>query len=181
MKKTEEINDYDYKKMIKDFETSQRFENHIKKIKKRWEEEGKKFQTSIEHMKEFREETYKRKNKELINKLNQKETLLITSLEHKQKDKMKEKERAIALLMEKEKIAKENVEKFMEEQEKLRLLFQAENIQKRIFIYFIINYILYIQLNLLRRETKNKKQKVKNISLKKIMMKLKDMKIILLN
>ena len=35
MKKTEEINDYEYKKMIKDFETNQRFENHIKSGKKK--------------------------------------------------------------------------------------------------------------------------------------------------
>ena len=142
MKKTAEINDYDYKKMIKDFEIYQRFENHIKQIKKKWKEEGKKFQTNIEHMKEYREKAYKMKNKELVNKLNHKESLLITSLEHKQKDKMKEKERAIAELMEKEKTAKENVEKYMEEQEKLRLIFQEETHQKRIFIYFIINYFL---------------------------------------
>ena len=136
MRKTAEINDYDYKKMIKDFETTQRFENHFKKLKKKWEEEGKKYQTYIEHMKEFREETYKKKNKDLSNKLNQKESLLITSLENKQKDKMKEKESAIAQLMEKEKIAKENVEKFMEEQEKLRLIFEEETQQKRMYIYF---------------------------------------------
>ena len=72
--------------------------------------------------------------------MNHKESLLLTAIEHKQKDKIKEKERAIAVLMEKEKIAKENVEKYMGEQEKLRLIFQAETHQKRIFIYFIINY-----------------------------------------
>ena len=112
--------------MIKEFETTQRFEKKKKKIKKRWEEEGKRYQSNIEHMKEFREEEYKRKNKDLINKLNTKESLLITSLELKQKDKMKEKERAIAQMMEKEKAAKENVEKFLEEQEKLRLIFEEE-------------------------------------------------------
>ena len=132
MKKTAEINDYDYKKMIKDFETTQRFENHFKKLRKKWEEEGKKYQTSIEHMKEYREETYKKKNKDLVNRLNQKESLLINSLENKNKDKTKEKERAIAQLIEKEKIAKENVEKYMEEQEKLRLIFEEETHQKRI-------------------------------------------------
>ena len=36
---------------------------------------------------------------------------------------MREKEKAIAQLIEKEKIAKENVEKYMEQQEKLRLIF----------------------------------------------------------
>ncbi len=138
MRKTAEINDYDYKKMIKDFETTQRFENHYKKLKKKWEQEGKKYQANIEHMKEFREEAYKKKNNDLIQKLNKKESLLITSLENKQKDKLKEKEKAIAELMEKEKIAKENVEKFLEEQEKLRLIFEEEINQKRMSYLYII-------------------------------------------
>ena len=133
MRKTAEINDYDYKKMLRDFEITQRFENHYKKLKRKWEQEGKKYQANIEHMREYREETYKKKNNDLIKKLNKKESLLITSLENKQKDKSKEKERAIAQLMEKEKIAKENVEKFMEEQEKLRLIFEEETNQKRMF------------------------------------------------
>ena len=50
----------------------------------------------------------------------------MTSLENKQKDKMKEKERAIAEMIEKENQAKKNIEKFMEEQEKNRLQFEKE-------------------------------------------------------
>ncbi len=130
MKSTLEVNNYDYNKMIKDFETNLRFENHYKKLRKKWEEEGKKYHTSLEHMKEYKEETYKKRNKDLINKLNRKESLLITSLENKQKIKKKEKEEAISLLIEKERLAKENVEKYMEEQEKLRLIFE-EQIQKK--------------------------------------------------
>ena len=34
MKKTIEINDYDYKKMIKEFEIDERFQNNNKKLKK---------------------------------------------------------------------------------------------------------------------------------------------------
>ena len=131
MKKTAEINDYDYKKMIKDFEATQRFENYYKKLKKQWAEEGKKYQTNVEHMKEYREETYKKKNNELVKKLNQKESLLITSLENKNKDKRREKGKAFSLLMEKEKLAKDNVVKFMEEQEKIRLIFEEETNEKR--------------------------------------------------
>jgi vacuolar-type H+-ATPase subunit H len=39
---------------------------------------------------------------------------------------MKEKERAIAEMIEKENQAKKNIEKFMEEQEKIRLQFEKE-------------------------------------------------------
>ena len=116
MRKTAEINDYDYRKMIKDFEATQRFENHYKKLKKQWVEESKKYQTNVEHMKEYREETYKKKNNELVKKLNQKESLLITSLENKNKDKRREKGKAFSLLMEKE---------------KLRLVFEEETNLKR--------------------------------------------------
>lgn len=130
MKKTEDINSFDYTKMIKDFETSTRHEEHLKKIRKKWASVSKKYQETIDHMKELREETYKHKNAELIKKLKKKEQTLITSLENKQKDKMKDKEKAIALLMEKEKTAKENVEKFKEEQEKIRLQLERDTHQK---------------------------------------------------
>ena len=137
MKNTFEVNNYDYQKMIKDFETNQRFENHYKKLRKKWEEEGKKYQLSLEHMKEYKEELYKKRNKDLVNKLNHKESLLITSLENKQKIKRKEKEEAISQLIEKEKLAKENVEKFMEEQERLRLIFEEETQKKCTSIYLL--------------------------------------------
>ena len=126
MKKTIEINNYDYKKMIKDFEANERFQNNYKRLKKKWEEEHKKYQTSIEHMKEFKEQTYLNKNSDLMNKLNKKETLWITGLENQKIDKLKEKEGLIEQMMKKEKIAKKNVEKFMELQEKLRLDFEKE-------------------------------------------------------
>ena len=112
--------------MIRDFEINARHEEHLKKIKKKRAAESKKYQETIQHMKELREETYQRKNAELKKKLKKKEQVLITSLENKQKDKMKEKQRAIAEMIEKENQAKKNIEKFMEEQEKNRLQFEKE-------------------------------------------------------
>ena len=100
--------------MIRDFETNARHEEHLKKIRKKRAAESKKYEETIKHMKELREETYQRKNAELKQKLRKKEQVLITSLENKQKDKMKEKQK------------KKNVEKFMEEQEKLRLQFEKD-------------------------------------------------------
>ena len=112
--------------MIRDFETNARHEDHLKKIRKQRAAESKKYEETIRHMKELREETYQRKNAELKQKLSKKEQVLITSLENKQKDKMKEKERAIAEMVEKENQAKKNIEKFMEEQEKVRLQFEKD-------------------------------------------------------
>ena len=130
MKKTIEINDYDYKKMLKDFEVLDRFENMNKKLKKKWKEESKKYQTSIEHMKEYKEQNYLKKNSDLIKKLKQKDNLWLTGIEAKKKNKKKEKERIIAEMMKKEKTARENVEKYMKAQEKLRLNFEVETNMK---------------------------------------------------
>jgi hypothetical protein len=136
MKRTMEINDYDYQKMIKDFEMNARFENNKKKLRKKWKIFHEKYQTTIEHMKEYREQSYRQKKSALIKKLNKKENTLITSLENIRNDKLREKERIIAQMIEKEKIARENVEKFMEEQEQLRLDFQKETDERRKKIFF---------------------------------------------
>ena len=116
--------------MIKDFETSARHEEQLKKIKKKHLAESKKYQETIKHMKELKEETYQRKNAELKKKLNRKEMVLITQLENKQKDKMEEKRRIITEMIEKEKKAKENIGKFMLEQEKIRMQFEKDINQK---------------------------------------------------
>ena len=147
-----EINDYDYKKMIKDFEMLVRFENNNKKLRKKWKEENKKYQTSIEHMKEFREQSYLQKNSELLNKLNKKESILLTSLENIRNDKLKEKKKMISQIMEKEKMAKENVEKFKEDQERLRLDFQRETNEKCKKYFYNIIYINNLQWKILKRE-----------------------------
>ena len=158
--------------MIKDFETNARHEEHLKKIRKKKAAEMKKYEETIQHMKELREETYQRKNNELKKKLKKKEQLLITSLENKQKDKMKERERAIAEMIEKENQAKKNVEKFQEEQEKLRLKFEREIHDKSKWRYKIISFIIIIVENFknhnekLKEETRKKYAK-KNIEAEK--------------
>ena len=84
-------------------------------------DESKKYKQNVEHMKEYQEETYKKRNQELVDKLKKKEKILLTSLQNKQKSKMKERQKAIHSMMEKERLARENVEKFLIKQEKDRL------------------------------------------------------------
>ena len=130
MKKTVEINDYDYKKMMKDFEITERFQNLNNKLRKKWKEENKKYQTSIEHMKEVREQNLMKKNKDLIKKLKDKDSIWLTGVEAKKKDKQKEKEKIIAEMTKKENTAKKNVEKFMKDQERIRMNFEIETNMK---------------------------------------------------
>ena len=126
LSKTKEMNDVDFKRMIKDFDTSARHEEQLKKIKKKRAAESKKYEETIKHMKELKEELYQRKNEELKQKLKKKNMILITSLENKEKDKMEEKRRIITELIEKENKAKKNIKKYMLEQEKIRLQFEKD-------------------------------------------------------
>ena len=124
--------------MIRDFETSARHEEQLKKIKKKHLAESKKYQETIKHMKELREEKYERKNEELKKKLKRKENILITQLENKQKDKMEEKRRIITEMIEKENKAKKNIELFLIEQEKARLQFEQDiNKKSKKYIFYI--------------------------------------------
>ena len=104
--------------------------------------ESKKYQETIKHMKELKEETYQKKNEELKQKLKKKEMVLITALETKQKDKMEEKRRIITEMIEKENRAKKNIQAYMKEQERIRLQFE-DNINKKSNKYFFNVYLIF--------------------------------------
>ena len=129
--------------MIRDFEMSTRHKDILKKIKKDQMSKSKRYQETIKHMKELKEETYQKKNADLKEKLKKKEMVLITSLETKQKDKMEEKRRIITELIQKENKAKKNIEEYMKEQERMRLQFE-ENINKKSKKYFYNIFNIYI-------------------------------------
>ena len=135
MKKTAEINKYDFTKMIKDFEADERFQNIKKRLKKKYQEENQKYLINIEHMKELREQNYIKKNTDLRNRLRKKESLLITSLENIKLNKSKEKKKLIGINLTKKNKAKINVQKFLAQQEKNRIVFQNETNNKCKLIY----------------------------------------------
>ncbi len=112
--------------MIKDLETSSRHDESLKKVKKKFRDLSKKYKENLDHMKEFQEETYQRKNKELIKRLKKKDQILLTALKNKQKSKMKERQKNIEAMMEKEKKSKEKVKNFLEKQEKDRQKLQID-------------------------------------------------------
>ena len=137
MKKTQEINKYDFTKMIKEFEADERFQNIKKNLKKKYQEENEKYLINIEHMKELREKNYIKKNKALRNRLKKKENLLITSLENIKLNKSKEKRKLNQINLNKKNKAEINVQKFLAEQEKNRIIFQNETNNKCKYIYII--------------------------------------------
>ena len=113
--------------MMTDFEMSARHDNYLRKIKKKWEDEGKRYNDTIIRMKEFIEENYKKINAELMKKLKRKEKLLMTLLENQNKEKMTERKKNLMLMMEREKNAKDNVERYQEKVEEDRKVFQSLN------------------------------------------------------
>lgn len=139
---TANVNKYDYNTMLKDLESSSRHEDHLKKIKKKWMDESKKYKETIEHMKEYQEETYQKKNKELVKRLKKKEQILLTALKNNQKSRMKERQKMFEALMQKEKQSRQNVQNFLIKQEKERQKLQIDNNGKSNYIYilYIINY-----------------------------------------
>lgn len=69
-------------------------------------------------MKEMREENYKKKNDELKEKYEKKEKVILNSLKKRDLDKQKEKEKALSMLLERERAAQEKVKNHQIEQEK---------------------------------------------------------------
>jgi len=123
--------------MMDDFEANARHQEYLKKIRRKWAAEGKKYDETIQRMKELREETYQKKSKALQQKLKKKEQLLITLQNESNKEKMIEKQKNLEILMKREKTARENVEKFLKEQEEERLKFEEEINQKSKILYNI--------------------------------------------
>ena len=116
--------------MMTDFEMAARHEAHLRKIRRKWEEEGKRYNEAIEKMKEQREENYKKQSAALIKKLKKKEQILMTQLETQNKEKMAAKRKAIELLLERERSARQNVERHHQLEEEKRLNFQSLNQEK---------------------------------------------------
>ena len=136
---TANVNKYDYDAMIKDLETSTRHEDLLKKMKKKWQAESKKYKENVQHMKEFQEETYQKKNNDLIKKLKKKDQILLTALKNNQQSKMKERQKMIESMMEKEKKSRENVQNFLAKQEKDRQKLQIDTDGKSNYIIYNLN------------------------------------------
>ena len=111
-------------------ELSTRHQDYLRKKKKKWIDENKKYKDNVEHMKEFKEEQLQKKTNDFVKKLKEKEKLYLTSFREKQKSRMKERQKAIDLLMEKERNAREKVNKYMEREEIKRLKLQKTSTDK---------------------------------------------------
>ena len=134
VKESIEINNYDYNKMMFDFEKNEKRKRYFNQIKKDMEKYNRNHQQRIKQMKENRIEQEKEKNKELQTRMNLKNQTMLTALDLTKQSKIVEKQKVIEELAQKEKIAKEIVERNLMEQEKQRLI-NAEKTETKIRLF----------------------------------------------
>ncbi len=80
------MNEYDYKKMIENFELESRHNKILKDIKDKWSSLSALHDEKVENMKIKTEKMYKKKDRELKKKLLKKEEIIKKQLEKKKKD-----------------------------------------------------------------------------------------------
>lgn len=125
------MNDFDFKRMIREYEIKARHFKYLKKIKKKRDAHNKKYNETIQHIKELREENYQKERQKLRQK---KQKLLITSLDNI-KIKSLEKGRSFLDLSNRDNQIRKNILKHIDQQEKERLLYESE-LKDKCKIYF---------------------------------------------
>ncbi len=119
-------NEYDYNKMLEDFESEERYLNRIKKIKNKWKSENKKYNERLEHMKEKKEEYYNNKRNNLLKEYEQKQKEIENQLFKSKVSKESLRKKQIEILTQKESQAKEKKILKLKRDEKERLEIQTQ-------------------------------------------------------
>ena len=128
------MNEYDYNKMISDFDSSTRYQDKLNKIHRHWLSISRKHRNNINRMKQDREDQYLKKLGDLEKRQRLKEQTLLTALNEVNKLKSLVKQRSIGKLIEREEHAKHVVEENLTKQEEKRLL-DAEKTTKKIELF----------------------------------------------
>ena len=87
------INEYDYNKMIEDFELESRHNKILRGIRNKWRSVSAMHDEKVEEMKIKTEKMFKKKDKEFKNKLLMKEQVIKRQLEMKKRMLSEEKKR----------------------------------------------------------------------------------------
>ena len=132
------INEYDYKKMIANFELEDRHNKILKDIKDKWSSLSAIHDEKVENMKIKTEKMYRKKDKELKKKLLKKEQIIKKHLEMRKNFLAEEKK-------EREKKTKKNknLNEFKNLEEKKRLILENETFEKskkNFMIFYLITY-----------------------------------------
>ena len=138
------INEYDYKKMISNFELEDRHNKILKDIKEKWSSLSALHNEKVENMKIKTEKMYRKKDKDLKKKLLKKDEIIKKQLEMRKKLLEEEKKKREEYSKKKVDDVENNLKEFQRQEEEKRLKLENETFDKckKIFFY-ILFYILF--------------------------------------
>ena len=127
------VNEFDYNKMMSDFESESRHNKILNGIKQKWRAVSCSYKEKVENIKKLNEKLFKERSRNLLKKLKKKEKSLQMSIQSKQEAKNVEKQKMIEQMPLKENEAKLNIQNFLEQQEKERLQVEQDTELKSSF------------------------------------------------
>lgn len=130
LKQAEKSNEYDYNKMLKDFQSEERYKTFARKTRNKWKSENKKYLIRLEQMKEKKEESYKIKRDNFLNEYLKKQKDIEQQLYKTRISKQGEWKKNSELMKKKEEQAKEKQRKKIEREEEDRLKVEDQIITK---------------------------------------------------
>ena len=124
------VNEFDYKKMIDDFELENRHQKILNRIKNKWKSLSEKHTEKVIEFKRQNERMFRMKNMALKKKLKEKDEYLQKNVEMNKRLKNEEKEKKNYLMKQKSENVSQNLEEHLNKQEIERLKLEKTMIHK---------------------------------------------------
>ena len=124
------MNEYDYKKMIDNFDLEARHNKILKDIKDKWSSLSALHDEKVENMKIKTEKMYKKKDRELKKKLKRKEEIIQKQLEMRKNMREEEKKKREEITKKKVDDVYKNLNEFKIIEEEKRLILEKETFDK---------------------------------------------------
>ena len=131
-------NEYDYKKMMDDFELEARRRKMQTSIKNKWREKNKLYMEKIEEMKLKNERLFMERDRKFKQKLKKKEESIQKQIELKNEKLLENKKRSMELSKKKSDDVLKNLEEYNKKQEEERLQLEHDTFLKSNLILIII-------------------------------------------
>ena len=136
LKLAESTNEYDYNKMIEDFELEQRNLKTMQNNKNKWEKENKKYLEKVEQMKEKKEENYLTRRNRLLTEFDKKQNQIEKQLFKIKESREGESKKHIKMMRRKEYLAQIRKKRKEEKEENNRLKYETQIFTKcNLYIY----------------------------------------------
>ena len=132
IKNQQKLNEYDYKSMMKNFESESRHKKFLNGIKNKWRAASCRYKEKVALIKIKNEKLNKMRDRAFKKKYLQKEKAIKTQLEQKTFEKLEAKRKMAEIIKKKNEDAAKNLEKFHKMQEEERLKLEEDTFQKSI-------------------------------------------------